>query len=308
VYDAEEDAQNAYWISHRMRGFAERAGDRSLAFSAQTNMYAIDAVRGNEERLRESESRIVGFEGEQHARATGVLASSYALQATWHGDFAAAHAMLAGSAGEQSSPSRRAARWAELGLYAAAAGEREAAETALRAFAAENEAVVASGENAPRLWRGRLVAALAGLVMGKAATAHRILGGLEQAAATFTPALRALLSATRALYVHLETGASLEELKAALDHLRSAGGGGYATLLEHLPLPESPTAGGFATLTKAELAVLRSLARGGTSKSVAFALGRSPQTVDTHVKAIVKKLGCRRRHEAIARAVEAGLV
>jgi DNA-binding CsgD family transcriptional regulator len=57
-----------------------------------------------------------------------------------------------------------------------------------------------------------------------------------------------------------------------------------------------------------ELRVLHSLAAGETSRQVAGALGRSPQTVDSHVKSIIKKLGCSGRRQAIALARAQGLV
>jgi DNA-binding NarL/FixJ family response regulator len=55
------------------------------------------------------------------------------------------------------------------------------------------------------------------------------------------------------------------------------------------------------------LQVLRLLARGGTSRTVAAELSRSPLTIDSHVKAIVKKIGCRGRLEAVALARERGI-
>ena len=54
--------------------------------------------------------------------------------------------------------------------------------------------------------------------------------------------------------------------------------------------------------------MLRALARGGSSTKVAAELQRSVNTVNVHVKSIMRKLGCTTRHEAIAIAREHGLI
>jgi DNA-binding NarL/FixJ family response regulator len=163
------------------------------------------------------------------------------------------------------------------------------------------------GERA-RACRARIWNVIAQLLLGRSATANRVLAVLEGAATEQPPIVRDLIVAARALYVHLETGASHDQVATALVRLREHGAGGYALLLERLPLPTATAGGQFASLTKSELTILRAMARGGTSKVIAHSLSRSPQTVDTHVKAIVRKLGCRNRREAITRAVEAGIL
>ncbi len=52
---------------------------------------------------------------------------------------------------------------------------------------------------------------------------------------------------------------------------------------------------------------MRLIAHGGTSEDVARQLGRSTHTVNVHVAAILRKLGCRTRKRAIAMALESGL-
>jgi LuxR family maltose regulon positive regulatory protein len=89
---------------------------------------------------------------------------------------------------------------------------------------------------------------------------------------------------------------------------REAGLGGYAKLVEQLPLPIISSAPRFAALTKTEVQILRSLALGTTSRGIAEESGRSPQTVDAHVKSIIKKLGCSGRQEAVRLARQHGIV
>ncbi len=56
-----------------------------------------------------------------------------------------------------------------------------------------------------------------------------------------------------------------------------------------------------STLTRRELEVLRLLADGLTDHQIAKALAISPRTVETHVSAILRKLGARNRAEAARR-------
>jgi DNA-binding CsgD family transcriptional regulator len=53
---------------------------------------------------------------------------------------------------------------------------------------------------------------------------------------------------------------------------------------------------------------LQLLAKGASTKDVAARTGRSPQTVDTHIRSICRKLNCSGRREAIAIATGAGWV
>jgi DNA-binding NarL/FixJ family response regulator len=63
-----------------------------------------------------------------------------------------------------------------------------------------------------------------------------------------------------------------------------------------------------AELSARELEVLRLLARGESSRSVAELLHISRTTVNNHVQHILRKLGAHNRLEAIRRAEHAGLI
>jgi DNA-binding CsgD family transcriptional regulator len=94
---------------------------------------------------------------------------------------------------------------------------------------------------------------------------------------------------------------------AALERLRAEHLGGLARLLEALPISHS-TDRAYAALTPAEREILQLLAGGASSKDVAAKTGRSPQTVDTHIRSICRKLRCSGRREAVALATGAGWV
>jgi DNA-binding NarL/FixJ family response regulator len=63
-----------------------------------------------------------------------------------------------------------------------------------------------------------------------------------------------------------------------------------------------------AGLTRRQLEVLRLLGEGLTNAQIAGRLVLSVRTVDTHVAAVLAKLGLRSRREAPARAAELGVL
>lgn len=63
-----------------------------------------------------------------------------------------------------------------------------------------------------------------------------------------------------------------------------------------------------ATLTAREHEILMLVSQGMTMQQVARRLGISPRTVETHVAKLYRKLGVRTRVQAVARAVQLGLI
>lgn len=98
------------------------------------------------------------------------------------------------------------------------------------------------------------------------------------------------------------------ELLGLIDALASKGGArpisGGPQLSGRLPLRHAP--GRF--LTVRERQVLEELANGMSTQALAELLGVQPATVRAHVRGILLKLGVRSRVEAVAYAVEQGLV
>jgi DNA-binding NarL/FixJ family response regulator len=119
----------------------------------------------------------------------------------------------------------------------------------------------------------------------------------------------------------LSASATVAEVQLA----RRNGAAGYlsksadrATLMEAIQIvaagglvfsPETATAAASpVTLSARELEVLRHLGRGLSNQQLGQALGISPETVKSHVKAILHKLDATGRAEAISRAYELGLL
>jgi DNA-binding CsgD family transcriptional regulator len=233
-----------------------------------------------------------------------VLLPAHAARAAWEGDFRRAFTILDGTAAHQATCERRALRAAETSLYAFAAGLHAEGEDALREATGALEECTQRTARVVRSW---IVLALAELMQGHTSAAHRYATEAERAMAPAMRRLRGLAHAVRALErVQLEQ-ADPAAVTAALERLRSEHFGGMARLLAALPLArgEEP---GYARLTPSERAILQLLARGASTKDVAAKTGRSPQTVDTHIRSICRKLNCSGRREAIAIATGAGWV
>jgi DNA-binding CsgD family transcriptional regulator len=62
------------------------------------------------------------------------------------------------------------------------------------------------------------------------------------------------------------------------------------------------------SLSRREIEVIRHVARGETSKEIAGALGIRERTVNWHIERVFLKLGAGSRAEAVALAIELGVV
>ncbi len=151
----------------------------------------------------------------------------------------------------------------------------------------------------------RCLLALALAQRGDAAAAENTVGRIAFASAVqrkhFGPFRDAVLAFVR------QSRPEGPQLEPALGRLRGTLLAGYAPLVERLrdrDRAEPREAG----LSAAERAVLAHVQRGLSSKEIAAAMSRSPQTVDTHVKSILRKLNCRGRSEAVYVARRRGLL
>lgn len=75
-----------------------------------------------------------------------------------------------------------------------------------------------------------------------------------------------------------------------------------------LPTCSEPTPGLDVHLTRRELEVLKSLAKGHTTRTIAHQLNISSATVKNHIKHVLTKFGAHTRLEAIRRAETAGII
>ena len=307
------DDQSHLWHVRRMRHNAEQIGDTVAADWATMMAYGIYTQQGDVKHLLRLEPELANLtSGGAEIKRWPLLLSSIAMQHGWAGNFSEAFSAISGSgnyAGDlPDAVWRNALRWAEIALYAAAAGERGFAESAFANFSS----LVSEMSRLDLLqfnpvMKARLIASLSAIVMGRSSTANALISAIERDNRSATAAIQSLTEVARALYVHVETDAHHERLSEALHKLGRTDLAGFVKLIEALPLRGAANPA-FGALTPTELRVLISIAHGATSKEIASEMKRSALTVDSHVKAIVKKLGCRGRRAAVALARESGIV
>lgn len=300
----EEDPISSLRMLDRVEENAVKGASQQAHIFALIASYEIEAERGSEAALERLDAALHDHEGLLPQARFEALAPAFALRSSWSGDFSTAAAALRETIGSTTVPERRALRAAEAALYAAAAGDRDAVSDA-SAIAADVLARIPPQHR--RAIRIRCFLALADLLRGHEANAQRLLNEAERALTPSMRRLRALVTAIRA-YQQARTG-QIEHatLAASLERLSAEHFGGFARMLANLPVMMDQSHA-LAVLTTAEKDILRLLAAGASTKDVASRTGRSPHTVDTHIRSICRKLNCSGRREAVALATSRGWV
>ncbi|MBV8490615.1 MAG: AAA family ATPase [Candidatus Eremiobacteraeota bacterium] len=302
-YDEYDDPIASLTILDRLIEAAGKgAGSQARLFGLLASCW-IEAERGNDSALERITHAIEAAPGNLERVQAEALQPAQALRAAWEGDFSRAYDLLEGSAERLGTDERKGYRASELAYYAFAAGRSIEGERALRIAAG----MLARCRPTRRALCARLLLALAELVRGHAASAHRHLNEVQETLAPSMRRLRALAHAARTLYRVQLGQADPALLTAAIERLRAEHFGGFARLIEATPFPQGAT-GSYASLTATEREILHLLAAGASSKEVAAKTGRSPNTVDTHIRSVCRKLKCNGRRAAVALATGAGWV
>lgn len=279
---------------------ARRSGLRIQFHFYLTVAYDLAMQRGDAAKIQEVELQLEN-ESRAGAQFDASLLRVYALRAARTGQYAEAYQM-ASRAIHADASSHNLLSAAHMFVYAAAAGLRSEAEASLESF--NNEMATRSDLAGCSfvVCQARALAALGALLIDHNGTCNRLLSSLERSREPKHPDAMQLARAIRSMYLSVETAGGSDDVQVEIGKLRESVLGGYADLLERVPLPSSSGQRAFAALTKMELEVLRLLSDGATSRQVAATMRRSVFTIDTHVKSITRKLRCSGRREAIALA------
>jgi len=307
VANDEGDTQGTYDNCQRMFEFAQIAGERSVSRVALMGLYYLAVERGDEEKVGELELKIEALDGASEPRWRETLLPAKAMRLAWQGRHLEAFELLSNSGYNQANEEQRFLRNSEIALYAAAAGERKRAETELLR-AGKIEGYLTNRELVTqRVVKGVIFLALAYSLIERPLHGVQFLQALESRRLLNTPGLYALWR-TGMLFAAWAPGVNSDELERSLAGLERYDFGGLALLVRRLMAEKSGVNHKLAALTPTELVVLQTLTKGHSSKVMASQLRCSPRTVDTHVRAILRKLECRGRVEAARIAREHGLV
>jgi LuxR family maltose regulon positive regulatory protein len=302
--DEADDPIASLAILDKLGESARKGASHQARLFAAIASFEIEVERGDETAIGRLDRTLEASRSGLPQARDEALQPALAMRAAWDGDFRRAYALLAGTAESQGSDERRALRAAETALYANAAGLQAEGDEAVRIAL---EALERSPGPTRRTARCLLFLALADLACGRAASAQRHLSEAERTLSPSLRRLRSLAQAIRTLYRVQLGQADASALTGALERLRAEHLGGVARLLETIPFAQSEQQG-YALLTPSEREILQLLAGGASTKDVALKTARSPQTVDTHIRSICRKLGCSGRREAVALAMRGGWV
>jgi hypothetical protein len=211
---------------------------------------------------------------------------SQALRAGWSGDYGGAYRLLASSAWQQWSTDRKALRWAEIAVYAAAANLTGEATAAIRCALEFLEGV----EKGIRAARARLFLVLAMVLLGRCEAAEEQLESVDAEPQALSPRLRALRRTLGAFRDRYRGARNQGVMLSCLQELEAQHFGGVARLIMALPLADNASLR-LRELTAKERRILAQLA---LDQSFAG---------DGQVASIVAKLGCVDRQAALRAVV-----
>jgi hypothetical protein len=231
--DFDDDPAKAASYLSRIAAFGAKSGSIDKQLMAWVAAYEIEAERGDLAAVAAIERELGEFDLHYSARipSEGLLPAQV-LKATWAGDFSRAFHTLNPSAGLLATPDREALRWAEIAVYAAAAGEHKAATAAILAAL---RCLKRTSTHDLRTLRARLYCALAFVLLGRLAAPRMILEAARRELPPGRPRVTALYEAVAQLARFRAGDGNHRELADALDGLRAHDLGGIARMLEALP-------------------------------------------------------------------------
>lgn len=300
-----DDPMECLAILEKLEECARKGASLQARLFALITAFELQAERGDQAALVRLDTALHDNQSTLPLARSESLLPANALRMAWDGDFKRAFNLLAGTAERLSTAERRSLRYSETALYAFAAGLQE--EGAAAAAAATEELERAADIPTRRTIRARIMLALSQLIRGHSTAAHRHLSEAERDITPQMHRISALAKAARSIY-RLQLGDGDESSTgAALQRLDDEHFGGLARLLAAIPFAIEE-GHGYTSLTPAEREILQMLATGASTKEVASRTGRSPHTVDTHIRSICRKLACSGRREAVALAARSGWV
>lgn len=293
--DYEDDIAATRHYLEQLASCSIKAGSRHLLTYATLGQYEVEVLCGNLIESARLDEALKTLEVDYSVIATETLLPAQALRATWTGDFHRAYRLIAPTAEKQITPIRQAQRYAEIAVYAAAAGLR------VEATAAASRALVTLPKSAPpdnAVIFTRAYVALALTLLGQRSRAMQMLIRLGRTK-NLTARLEQLIEAIRMINERWARGRYSTELQVVLDRLDACDFGGIGRLLEALPLPET-FRGQFSQISEADRATLAHLAAGLDAGGIAALSGDSADAVEASISSLCRKLGCTSARHAVA--------
>jgi len=274
--DVDDNIGESLRLLEAVADCAAKSGSLTTHIFALIARLEVEVERGDEDAIADLDEKLRAIDITCSGRAAyEALLPSQALRSTWNGDFGGAYRLLASSASQQWSADRKALRWAEIAVYAAAANLSVEAGAAYRKAVDLLEGV----EPDLRVSRTRLLLALAMILLGRGDSARELFELIATASGALSPRLNALRRALAALAERYRGVVNAGTMLHALNDLREHHFGGIARMLMSLPLAENASLR-LGELSAADRLVLRELVAGNILVD------------ERRVERVVIKLGC----------------
>ncbi len=302
AYECDEVAEQRRAAEDMLR-HALAAGETEWEYIALLQLYSVASLRGDDEEMKRLDHLFDAMKTTSHIRALmRVRPIAKASNAARSGNFKEAFEIIRGTHDKlEGFGDVLASRLAAIAMMAAGAGEHDAADQYVRLCLDE----VGRPSNR-RQARAILSCVVALSVVGKFGQANHLLSSVEKQSRRYSVRFNALLKAVQMFSQYCrEPGTERDaELEAALVRLRDQQYDGLARELRALKHARQKGESRFVSLTRGEREILVSIVAGLTSKQIAERTNRSPKTVDGYAQSICKKIGVRRRAEAVSLALE----
>jgi|SRR5579863_3132104 len=303
------DATLSLWNAQQAAVAATRAGDFYDLQASLLAVLSLETRRGNAERAVAVEKQLAELSANQASRANFVI-SSQAHRHAWQGRYLQAHRLFGTVLDRQVHSSERALVHAMHAFCLAMDGETKLCANSVERAASivDRELILESEQNVLLGRIAVLFAVIAEVVAGRMTSAARILKKQPRSNNPVGSAMYAVVE--HIVRLGRSPAYSMDGIEADLEVLRGRGFGGYAEHVKNAVerLMQPPEAETDVSLTPSELRMLRYLAGGLAPKDIAAEMGRSEQTVRTHIKHLIRKLNCHGKDQALAVARQLGLL
>ncbi len=232
-YDVEDNTKASLEILDHILDCGLKAGSAHMRLFALLGSIDIRAEMGDAQGVWAIEKMLDahGIDyGERHTSES--LLPAEALMLAGHGRFAEAYDIIFPTGERQATPDRRALRFSEIALYAAAAGLSAEAETALLEVKAR---LRECDQSARRTIRTQLNRALATRLLGRSGEAYAIVEHVSRFTGMMSARLRALYDSVNAIFRSWDGADNYNEVYDGLRELAMADFGGVAAAIGSLP-------------------------------------------------------------------------
>jgi LuxR family maltose regulon positive regulatory protein len=293
------DTERAHFYARAMCNAADSVGDKVWRASGLERLLYTATIRGDDHVLAEIEQKLAALGHVRLLRDTMQTRFGRVVREVGRRRFAQARRLLETIDSRDLTSADHALRGSLMALVCFAGGDVDVATEILEKplvvpldpdFLSRRSAALAHVYRALGYW-----------LLGRHAAARRT-ARLDDAALTETD--RVVVGAIGNICELAHAPAARDRVHQITEPLVTLGLAGYARFLRNVVGDRHGT----VSLTTAELALLRAWRVGDTIAALAERLGRSPNTVNSHMRSIYRKTGSSSRAEALAYARDHGII